>query len=585
VSFRRLSVLLLISALLTACSRQESGQPPKYAFLGFENLSGDTSLDWAARGAGEFLASSLHDAMRSPGGDKSPVLSSDSIARAGQPLGAHPANVPGTSAARESAIVAGANRIVGGYLERVPGGVRITASEEDAGSHKTIRTLSATAPNPFAALGLLAHDFSSQAGPPETRNADAFRLYCGALGLPAADALPMFGQAVQLDPDFGRAWVLLARTDVALGDRTHALDVITQASGHKITALDRAWLDFERAALDSDRSASLAAMSKVADLDPTDSVLARALAEADTAAGQFAEAADVWKRLTKDSPGDPNAWNQLGYTLAWNGNYTGALAAVREYVRIRPNDANPLDSRGDVQFWFGKYADAASSYLAADAKMPGFLNGGELYKAAWAKFFAGDRTGGDALVAKFRVVREKAKDPSVDLFVASWLYRTGRTQDALAVLRKIPAPEAPAVPPVLRAEIASQLAVWDLLAGNRASAAKDVAAGGATGLTSNDFLVRFASLPSAPAAEWEARAAHIAPQLAALRNPGLGYALILDGKKQAAVPVWEEIVRQSPATDFFARAVLARLKGSSPEHIAPPDAANLNIFSAIADKL
>jgi tetratricopeptide (TPR) repeat protein len=585
VSYSRLSVLFIIAALLAACSRKESGPPPKYAFIGFENLSGDASLDWAARGAGDFLASSLSDAMRTAGGEKSPVLSSDAIARAGQPLGAHPANAPASSAARDSAVAAGAGRIVSGYVERVPAGVRITASEEDTGSHETILTLSATAPSPFEALRLLARDFSAQAGPPGTSNADAFRLYSTALGLPASQAVPLLGQAVQLDPDFGRAWVLLTRTWVVLGDRTRAEDVITQARTHKTPAIDQAWLSFESAALGNDRSASLAAMSKVADLDPSDGVLARSLADADTAAGRFADAATVWKRLTKDSPADVNVWNQLGYTLSWSGNYAGALAAIAEYARLRPDDANPLDSRGDIQYWFGKYADAAASYASAYAKTPGFLNGGDLYKEAWADFLAGDKTAADTSMDHFRNIREKAKDPTIDLLAASWLYRTGRTKEAMDLLHERPDSDAPAVSPIVHAETVAQLAVWDLLAGDRARAAKDVTAGGATGLTSNDLLVRFAALPSASVAEWESRAAHIPPQLAALRNAALGYALILDGKKPAAIPVWEEIVKQSGGADFFAGTILARLKGTPVDHAVVPDPSNPNPFSVLTDKL
>lgn len=601
MSYSRLSILLIIAALSTACSQKESGPPPKYAFIGFENLSGDASLDWAARGSGEYLTASLRDAMHTASGSKSPVLSPDAIARAGQPLGGHPANAPGSSASRESAIVAGADRIVSGYLERVPAGVRITASEEDAGAHQTIRTLSATAASPFDALRLLAHDFSAQASSPATGNAEAFRLYSTALALPPADAVPLLAQTVQLDSNFGRAWVLLARTYVALGDRTHAADVIAEARTHKIPSLDQAWLNFESAALGSDRSASLSAMSKVADLDPSDGVLARALADADTAAGRFSDAAGVWKRLTKDSPADVNAWNQLGYTLSWSGDYAGALAAVAEYARLRPNDANPLDSRGDIQYWFGKYADAAGSYAAANAKMPGALNGGELYKEAWAKFLAGDKDAADSLMERFQNARERAKDPSIDLFAASWLYRTGRAKEAVAMLRRNQTNDGAAVltngttnssnsgstpvSSVVRAETSAQLAVWDLLAGDRATAAKDVAAGGATGLTSNDLLVRFATLPSAPVPAWETRAAHIPPQLAALRNAALGYALILDGKKAAAIPVWEEIVKQSGGADFFARAILARLKGAPVDHAIIPDPLNPNPFAAIPDKL
>jgi hypothetical protein len=70
-----------------------------------------------------------------------------------------------------------------------------------------------------------------------------------------------------------------------------------------------------------------------------------------------------------------------------------------------------------------------------------------------------------------------------------------------------------------------------------------------------------------------------------LRDPALGYALILDGKKPAAIPVWEEIVKQSSGTDFFARTILARLKGAPVDHAVVPDPSNPNPFSAILDKL
>ena len=578
-SFRLLPVLLL-PALFTACGQKESGVPSHYAFIGFENLSGDASLDWVSLGAGEYLSRSLRDAMGTPGD----VLSPDAMNRASQPLGARAANAPGISAARTGAMVAGANEVITGYLARTASGIRITASEENTDTHKIDRTVSATAPSAFEALNLLAREFSAQAGPPATGNAEAFRLFCTALqGAPAA-AAPLLEQAVALDPDFGRAWVTLARVFTAEGDRPHAADVIARGRAQKIAPLDRAWLDFEDAALSGDRSASLAAMRKVSDSDAADTGLARNLAVAETSAGNFSQAAAVWKRLTVNAPGDVNAWNQLGYTLSWSGDYAGALAALREYARLRPDDANPLDSQGDVHYWFGKFADAAASYTAASAKAPGFINGGEFYKAAWAKFLAGDTAGADASFAKFRETREKANDPQLNLFAGDWLYRTGRQKEARALLT---AQQATAAPPVVRAGIAAQLALWDLLAGDRAAAARDIAGGGSTANTTGNLIVRFAAMPTASAPEWEARAAHFfaTPQLAVLRATALGYALILDGKKQAAIPVWEEIVRQSPGNDAFPRNVLARLKGQRVEHMSPPDPVNLSEFNAVLDRL
>ena len=602
MSFRPLAQLLwlsALSALFIACGHKESGPPPHYAVVGFENLSGDSSLDWVSLGAGEFLSRSLVGAVGSSAGNSGAVLSPDAIARSSQSLGEHPGNVPGVSSARSGAIVAGASLIIAGYVEKTPGGVRITASEENVVTHQTVRTLAATSSSPFVALNLLAHQFSDKAGLPPTNNAEAFQFYSTALGSSASAAPPLLERAVALDPAFGRAWITLARTYVLLHDRSGALGAIERARAQNIAPraqniapIDRAWLDFEEAALDGDRTARLAAMRKVSELDSGDTALARNLAETETALGNFSQSAAVWKKLTVNDPGNANAWNQLGYTLCWSGDYAGALAALREYARLRPAEANPLDSQGDVHYWFGKFADAAASYSAANAKMPGFLNGGDLYKGAWAKFLAGDKTGADALFGKLRAAREKDNDPSIDILAGDWLYRTGRPKEAFELLREVlkkegAKKEGVTESPAIRPAVAAYLAAWDLLAGDRAAAAIDLADGGASAATPGELLVRFAATPSAPVSEWEARADRLSasPSLAGLRPTALGYALILDGKKQAAIPVWEEIVKQSPANDFFPRAILARLKGQPVEHNAAPDPANPNPFAALPGKL
>ncbi|HEU5022163.1 MAG TPA: tetratricopeptide repeat protein, partial [Bryobacteraceae bacterium] len=325
-------------------------------------------------------------------------------------------------------------------------------------------------------------------------------------------------------------------------------------------------------------------MRKVSELDPADVGLARSLATAETAAGNFEGAAAVWKRITASAPEDADAWNQLGYALCWSGDYQAALAAIHEYARLRPAEPNPLDSEGDIHFWFGKYSEAAKSYGAAQAKSPSFLNGGELYKAAWAKFRAGDKAGADASFSKFREGRERAKDPSIALFVADWQYRTGQPKEARTTANTALRTDAP--PPV-RAALAAQIGLWDLIEGDRAAAAKDMAAGGNSGISPSDLILRFAALPSASAAEWTARAQQdlSAPQLAALRPMALGYALILDGKRDAAIPVWEEIASKAPGTDFFARVMLARLKKQQPAVALVPDPVHLNPFAALAEHL
>lgn len=582
MSFNRRRVGLLILAVLGGgCGGGKPVPNLHYAFLSFENLSGDKNLDWVGRGTSEFLSRSLLSALGAAGS----VISPDSFARTGQTLGPRPADAPGGSAARASAIATGANRLVSGYVERAGNGVRITATEEDVATHRTIRTLSASASAPFQALDQLAHEFSSQAAAAATGNPEAFRLYCTALQSPVTDAAPLLERAVSLDPGFGRAWIALIRTRISQGDRPAAGEAAQRAHAQKLAPIDAAWVNFEAAAVSGDRDLSLAAMRKISEMEAGDAGLARSLATAETNGGHFAEAAAIWKRLTANIPEDADAWNQLGYSLCWSGDYPGALAAIREYARLRPNEPNPQDSEGDVHYWFGKFSAAASSYSAVQSKAPGFLNGGEFYKAAWAKFRAGDKAGADASFAKFREWREKAHDASIDLFSADWLYRTGRAQEAHALLATASSKEGTEIPPALRVGIATQLALWDLLAGDRAAASKNLIAGGSAGISPADLLLRFAALPSASAEEWKLRVAKdfAPPQFASIRLTALGYALLLDGKREAAIPVWEEIVRQSPATDFFVRQVLAHLKNQPIEHLAPPDPLNFNPFALLAD--
>ena len=132
--------------------------------------------------------------------------------------------------------------------------------------------------------------------------------------------------------------------------------------------------------------------------------------------------------------------------------------------------------------------------------------------------------------------RAKASPEIADLIAGDWLFRTGRRADAFALVRKLTATTQNAN---VRAEALSELVVWDLIQGNRAEAAKDSAQipNGAT--TPSVFIARLAAMPSASANEWRERVEKmVPPTMGPLRSLALGYALLLDGKRDAARPVW-----------------------------------------------
>lgn len=573
------SVVLL---LLSSCQSRSAaaGVPPHYAVLRFENLSGDSSLEWTGRAASEALPPSLANTLDGP------VLGASSVLSLAPALGVRPASAPGISTERADALAAGANRLITGYIEKTSSGIRITASEEDAASGKSRRIVTATGASPIAALASLAHELSPKAEPLPTSNGDALRAWATAMESPLAERVELLNQALGTDPDLGPAWVALSAAYVARGDRAGAERTIEQARGHKIDALSSANLALTWAGLAQDRVARIAALRQVAALSPADLFLLRSLAEGEVAAGQFQAAAADWRKLTAESPNDALAWNSLGYARSYAGDYAGAVAALREYGRLQPKDANPSDSLGDVNYLFRRFTDAATNYLEANRKQPGFEAYADLYKAAWAKFQTGDTKAADALMSQFRAARWKAEpaDGAIDLLWADWLYRTNRENEALTGLRKA---AAETKSEGLRIDAQGQLTIWDLLEKNRAQAAQDAAMTGTRPAAAPVVLARFVAMPSAAASDWETRAERAFPAAgeAGLRQLALGYALVLDGKRDEAIPVWERIVAGAPATDFFSRDVLTRLEGKTVERPLLPDPISLNQFAAVPDKL
>jgi tetratricopeptide (TPR) repeat protein len=376
----------------------------------------------------------------------------------------------------------------------------------------------------------------------------------------------------------------LVNLKVAQGDRGAAEDVLNRARQQKLDALSLASLALEQANLRPDQShpdpsAKVEALRKLVSLSPGDIGLLRSLAEADTVAGRFEASAGDWKQLAAEVPEDPSIRNSLGYALSYAGDYNGAMSALREYARMRPKDANPHDSIGDLNYSFRKFKEAADSYKQAHDAQPDFEQYGELFKGAWAKFNAGDKPGADALFSQFRTEREKLNNGLIALMAADWLYRTGRKSEALDSLR---ATIALSPSETTRASAYVQLTIWELLGHDRAQAAKDSLSIGPRLTDAPMLIARFAALPSVPAAEWEMRSNSLIPaSMGALRGLALGYALILDGKGEAALPVWKAMVERNSATDFFTRALYARLQGKPVDRPLVPDPASFNPFLAL----
>ncbi|HSP67956.1 MAG TPA: hypothetical protein VLN48_09525 [Bryobacteraceae bacterium] len=393
------------------------------AFLPFENLSGDQSLDWIAAAGPRIVTDQL--------------------------LGGTAATVPLLVGAIRDAYAISATKLVHGYFEKRPGAGQSTLHfefvVEDARTHKTLQTVAGDG----AALPVfdrLAKEIDPAAHPFSTANAEAL----------AAWGHGDYQSAVQLDQDFGAAWLGWVEARSAAGDAQQASEIVQRALARPAlkSPIDRARLELASATLRRDDAARQRAVDALARLMPNDSALLRQLANQEMNARRFSQAAQFYQDVLRIEPEDVESWNLLGYAQAFAGDLESARKSFERYGSDPAHAANALDSAGEAFFSRGKFAEAETYFLKAHAKSSALLYGGDLLKAAYARWLQGDLAGADQHFAQYVAFRSQQKDPLLAWRQAVWEYATGRPAAALSRLANVTGPD-PA------AQLASaQVALW-----------------------------------------------------------------------------------------------------------------------------
>jgi tetratricopeptide (TPR) repeat protein len=526
------------------------------AVLRFENLTSDVSLDWMGRAASEIISREL-------AGGKTGAISPSAL-HANPLAQQRPLDAPGESAERSAAIAEGATRLLIGQISRAGNRLELDVTERDPATNKTVNHFVVGTPNIndlFSLADAAARQFSSQVAPFGTRNNDAIAAWSRALEeTDYSKAGEDYSHAVLADAGFATAWLDWASTATQHGDRATAAHVLELAAQHagQFSDLERARLKLVSAQFTGNRAAILAALNDLGRLTPDDPSTIAAIAQSNYQARQYPAAVAAYRRLTQLVPNNGLAWNQLGYALMGSGDYDGAISALKTYQRLLPKDANPIDSQGDVAFAFGRFAEAEKLYDQATAADPAFANSAPLYKAAFARLMTGDVPGADKKLEAWVTARRAAKDPSVDLHKAEWLFISGRHPQALSLLASLES----GVAPQMKAVILTQTAIWDLQLGarDRALQASDAALKTGT-ITAPMLIARFASEDGRSPADWSARAdrAFAAPQVAQLKPVALAYALYLAHQWEAAEPLWKDLERQANAEDLITPVIYGQI--------------------------
>ena len=99
-------------------------------------------------------------------------------------------------------------------------------------------------------------------------------------------------------------------------------------------------------------------------------------------ANQTDRAINVLREGLTYDPKDESVWNILGYAYANKGDQAAAIQANDQYIAVRPGDPNPVDTRGDILYWFGRDDEAIADYRKTMELKPDFQGYSEYAKLA-----------------------------------------------------------------------------------------------------------------------------------------------------------------------------------------------------------
>ncbi len=444
--------LALVTALLAVagCGRQ-SGSPAnvRLAILPFENLSGDPALDWMENAGPGILATQLTGS---------------------------PSVIPIRATAVRDAYALKASQVLHAWYRKAPAGAEIHFQIEDLASHRLQdpRVVAVNPGEPADGLDQMARLIAPAVRTPPTRNAQAIREWGLAQSARTREeAAAAFGRAAAADPDFAQAYLGWAQLLLSTGDREGAQRVLTDAANRpKLQPEgDRARVDLILAELRGDVDARREALARVVAASPADLQAARTLGEMEQNARRFPEAIALFRKVLEAEPADGQARNSLGYALAFSGDLKQATEELERYRKLPGQEANALDSLGEVHFLHGKFAEAEKFFLDCHKANPAFLGGASLRKAALARWISGDAAGADKIFQQHLESRGKARDPRRELQTAEWEFLNGRRKQAIGRLEKMAAASGDTA-----AIAGAQLTFWLLETGQK-EAARQAAAG------------------------------------------------------------------------------------------------------------
>ncbi|PWB73646.1 MAG: hypothetical protein C3F15_09135 [Holophagae bacterium] len=188
------------------------------------------------------------------------------------------------------------------------------------------------------------------------------------------DAIAHLMKAVELDPDFVMACVMLA--DYAkFDDRINGEELVTKALAADVGSLrprERCYVERLRAIRDKRPEDADRILSEYRERYPNDPFALATEASHAFQRGDNENAERLYRRLIEVGPNWVIAYNQLGYLATAQGRFAEAEEHFTSYRFIAPDQANPHDSLGELYLIVGRMPEAVQSFETAIKIKPDF---------------------------------------------------------------------------------------------------------------------------------------------------------------------------------------------------------------------
>jgi tetratricopeptide (TPR) repeat protein len=189
------------------------------------------------------------------------------------------------------------------------------------------------------------------------------------------EARPFLEKAVELDPQFPMAYLILANVYRILQDSKARDDAYKKAMtfSYRATEKERLSIEAEYAnRIEKDQEKRFLILKKIAKKYPKEKDAHYDLAYYFKNKQLFHEAIEEYNKVLELDPNHGNALNSLGEMYIYLREYEEAIEYYEKYLSLYPGEANPLDSVGWCYFLMGRFDEALAKFKEALKLKPNF---------------------------------------------------------------------------------------------------------------------------------------------------------------------------------------------------------------------